>query len=260
MKHTKKNLYRNLLVLIWLILGILTTTKLPARVWAWDDCPLGETDDEYPGECPRYVDTDSNGICDRSEPAPQDRADTTATPDTTQDPITNSDINDSKINESDTDVSNTDKPVTDSEQETTSENEDEEDNDQDKSTEKTSENTNKDLPYNFLIPFLTTTLLYLVTWKISKSEIAKKNKILSKISFNGFWNTILAISLIPSFVFGIVLIMRYRFQNLRNINFDFLYWHVEGAIVMGTIGTMHLLTRLKQYFAQLSFIGKSIKE
>ena len=49
---------------------------LPAtsgRVSAWDDCPKGEINDEYPGECSRYVDTDVNGICDHSEPAPEDR-------------------------------------------------------------------------------------------------------------------------------------------------------------------------------------------
>ncbi|MFH1722516.1 MAG: hypothetical protein ABH950_07940 [Candidatus Altiarchaeota archaeon] len=38
----------------------------------WDDCPFGEVGDEYPGDCVRYVDTDGDGICDHSEPAPED--------------------------------------------------------------------------------------------------------------------------------------------------------------------------------------------
>lgn len=40
---------------------------------AWDDCPKGKINDPYPGDCARYVDTDGNGICDHSEPAPEDR-------------------------------------------------------------------------------------------------------------------------------------------------------------------------------------------
>lgn len=42
-------------------------------VMAWDDCPKGLVDDPYPGECSRYVDTDNDGICDHSQPAPEDR-------------------------------------------------------------------------------------------------------------------------------------------------------------------------------------------
>ena len=46
---------------------------LVGEVYAWDDCPKGLVNDEYPGSCPRYIDTDENGICDHSEPAPEDR-------------------------------------------------------------------------------------------------------------------------------------------------------------------------------------------
>lgn len=35
----------------------------------WDDCPHGKTDDscEYPGECGRYTDSNSDKICDHSQ-------------------------------------------------------------------------------------------------------------------------------------------------------------------------------------------------
>jgi len=62
-----------------LLITILFTAflALPAmdavNVYAWDDCPKGLANDEYPGSCPRYIDTDENGICDHSEPAPEDR-------------------------------------------------------------------------------------------------------------------------------------------------------------------------------------------
>ncbi|HNU60815.1 MAG TPA: 4Fe-4S binding protein [Methanofastidiosum sp.] len=41
-------------------------------VYSWDDCPFGETDSNcvYPGDCGKYVDTNNNMVCDRSEPAP----------------------------------------------------------------------------------------------------------------------------------------------------------------------------------------------
>ena len=42
-------------------------------IYAWDNCPYGLEDDPYPGECKRYIDTDGDGICDLSQPAPEDR-------------------------------------------------------------------------------------------------------------------------------------------------------------------------------------------
>jgi len=61
-----------------IILLLIFAFLLPAisgGVYAWDDCPKGLVNDEYPGECSRYIDTDENGICDHSEPAPEDRVD-----------------------------------------------------------------------------------------------------------------------------------------------------------------------------------------
>jgi hypothetical protein len=31
------------------------------------DCPHGEVNCEYPGNCGKYIDTDNNDICDHSE-------------------------------------------------------------------------------------------------------------------------------------------------------------------------------------------------
>jgi hypothetical protein len=46
---------------------ILITLLTPIAVYAWNDCPYGTVDDPYPGQCPRYVDTNQNKICDHSE-------------------------------------------------------------------------------------------------------------------------------------------------------------------------------------------------
>ncbi|MCX5973650.1 MAG: hypothetical protein NTU59_03040, partial [Coprothermobacterota bacterium] len=51
-----------------LVVGILWVGT-PAAL-AWDDCPLGLVDDPYPGACPRYVDTNDDGICDHSQSDP----------------------------------------------------------------------------------------------------------------------------------------------------------------------------------------------
>lgn len=46
----------------------------PGFVFAqWNDCPKGEVNDPFPGECGRYIDTDKDGICDHSQPSPQER-------------------------------------------------------------------------------------------------------------------------------------------------------------------------------------------
>lgn len=73
--------------IIVLMLGLL----FAGQGLAYDDCPFGLINDTYPGECGRYLDTDSDGICDHSQSAPEvsgsvggcDTADSTAS-DSTQ--------------------------------------------------------------------------------------------------------------------------------------------------------------------------------
>ena len=47
--------------------------SIPTTVLAWDNCPYGEVNSPYPGDCNRYIDTDGDEICDHSQPAPEDR-------------------------------------------------------------------------------------------------------------------------------------------------------------------------------------------
>jgi len=46
---------------------ILIALLTPIAVYAWNDCPYGTVDDPFPGQCPRYLDTNQNNICDHSE-------------------------------------------------------------------------------------------------------------------------------------------------------------------------------------------------
>ncbi len=56
-----------------ILVTILAITVLVNPVVAWNDCPLNLTNDPYPGECNKYTDTDKDGICDLSQPPPEER-------------------------------------------------------------------------------------------------------------------------------------------------------------------------------------------
>jgi hypothetical protein len=96
-------------------------------------------------------------------------------------------------------------------------------------------------PYELILPLILTLLFYWIPYFFIKN----------KRKFNAFWNTILLLTLlIPSLGFGVFMILRYQFPNLYNIDFDFMYWHVELSIVMGVLGISHLIQRLKMYLVQ----------
>ncbi len=54
---------------------ILGAFFLPAQIQAvtWNDCLLEKTNDYYPGDCPRFIDTDNDNICDHSQLPPEQR-------------------------------------------------------------------------------------------------------------------------------------------------------------------------------------------
>ena len=89
-----------------------------------------------------------------------------------------------------------------------------------------------------------------------KTGKGKKNWKFNAIASKFFWNTVLLLSLIPSVIFGFYLVFQYPFPVLREVNFDFLYWHVEGSMVFGTVCIIHFIERLKIYFAQFNAFKK----
>ena len=70
MNNNKKSVNNSIIICILIILIIPT---IASTVSAWDNCPFGEVNDAFPGDCGRYIDTDGDGICDLSQPAPIDR-------------------------------------------------------------------------------------------------------------------------------------------------------------------------------------------
>ena len=66
---------KKLILLFFAIIFLVLPTSAYAQ---WDDCTKGLENDPYPGSCGRYIDTDGDGICDHSQPAPEDRETTTS--------------------------------------------------------------------------------------------------------------------------------------------------------------------------------------
>src|SRR5665648_125005 len=215
--------YVTLLIIIFILVAFSSIS-----IYAWDNCPYGLEDDPYPGECKRYIDTDGDGICDRSQPAPEDR---------------NADIalSDNNINENIKDdisyfeeikektgggffiaeAASTQNTVSDS-----------------SSTER------KSLPdYNFLEIFFITLLIY-----FGGKFLTRKSEI-SVCQERKFWNILLLVSFIGSAGTGMILVFIRDYNWFRSINFNFLFWHVEFSIAMALLGIFHALWHLKYYLS-----------
>lgn len=103
--------------------------------------------------------------------------------------------------------------------------------------------------YNILFPFLFSVVAYWLSYLL-----VKKNKLfgVTILRFNAFWNTILFLTLLlPAFGFGLFMIIRSKIPSLYDIDFDFLYWHVELSLVMGFLAINHFLNRFVIYTKQL---------
>jgi len=226
--------FRKYIILSTLIFILVAFNSI--SIYAWDNCPFGLEDDLYPGECKRYIDTDGDGICDLSQPAPEDRDTSVAL---NEENVKENIIDDSKYSEEiDEKVSggffiaeaaSTQKTVSDS-----------------PPPEK------KSLPdYNFLEIFFVSLLIY-----FGGKFLARKLEI-SSCKEKKFWNVFLLISFIGSAGTGMILVFIRDYDWFRSINFNFLFWHVEFSIVMTLLGIFHAFWHLKYY---LSIFKKKKKD
>ncbi|MBA7579349.1 hypothetical protein ES695_21395 [Candidatus Atribacteria bacterium 1244-E10-H5-B2] len=226
--------FRKYIILSTLIFILVSFSSI--SIYAWDNCPFGFEDDPYPGECKRYIDTDGDGICDLSQPAPEDR-DTSVS------------LNEENIKENTEDdnkyFKETDEKVTGglfiaeaaSTQKTVSDS---------PSPER------KSLPsYYFLEIFFITLLIY-----FGGKFLARKLEI-TLCKEKKFWNIFLLISFIGSAGTGMILVFIRDYDWFKSINFNFLFWHVEFSIVMTLLGIFHALWHLKYY---LSIFKKKKKD
>lgn len=220
--------FRKYITLLTIIFILVVFNSI--SIYAWDNCPFDLKDDPYPGECKRYIDTDGDGICDLSQPAPEDR-DTNIFLNEENEKENVSDIDNSKYSEgidekvtgvffvaeaasTETIVSNSPPPE------------------------------RKSLPdYNFLEIFFVALLIY-----FGGKFLARKLEI-SSCKEKKFWNLFLLISFIGSAGTGMILVFIRDYDWFRAINFNFLFWHVEFSIVMTLLGIFHALWHLKYYLS-----------
>lgn len=220
--------FRKYIILSTLIFILVAFNSI--SIYAWDNCPFGLEDDLYPGECKRYIDTDGDGICDLSQPAPEDRDSSIS-------------VNEENLKENTEDDNKYFKEI-------------------DKkvrggffvaeaaSTQKTVSDSpspeRKSLPdYNFLEIFFVTMLIY-----FGGKFLARKLEI-NLCKEKKFWNVFLLISFVGSAGMGMILVFIRDFEWFKSINFNFLFWHVEFSIVMTLLGILHALWHLKYYLSIL---------
>lgn len=106
--------------------------------------------------------------------------------------------------------------------------------------------------YNMIIPFFVSCFLYWSAYFLIKKQ---KNRGPLLMKFNAFWNTVLILTLlIPSFGFGVFMVIRTKNPNLYNIDFEFMYWHVELSLVMGAVAISHFIQRFVVYIKQITHL------
>lgn len=224
--NSKKELNEVIKKIIFILLLFMIT---PIMVLAWDDCPLGRVNGSYPGDCGRYIDTDNDGICDRSQLAPEDRKSNFTNTET----ITNEVDNLKKNEELETNV------VTEIDVSLESNTQFAE-----------SDQSNKEhKPIYHLLPIsLVLVFLYLFGYILSKRKIIKV------VNHRKIWNFLLLLSFLFSGISGILLIIKINLGIVIPLPFNILFWHVETGIAMFVICIFHILwhwTYFKNMFRKL---------
>jgi len=263
------------------ILILIITVVWSSVVLAWNECPLGEVNDPYPGKCGLYTDTDNDGICDYSQPAPEDRDSIVA----------DTNINDNKnTSESpgNTETEDVHDLITGKELKTKTVSEVAEiyniptakyaqalseyfglkikKNDKfqllhdnyglepkaakdvasmvrgDEDIVVTESEVISQKRVYHLVPIaIVLIILYFVTYFLSKK------KIITKIAHRRIWNILLLITFLVSGILGILLIIRINFTIPINLPFNILFWHVEAGIAMTLISFFHAFWHWNYY-------------
>lgn len=219
-----------ILFVIVFALTILNT----GNIYAWDNCPYGLENDYYPGDCHRYIDTDKDGICDRSQPTPEDRETKTILPYAQE----------VKPGEESFSIENNTPEIGGGERNSPFTIMAEAAGNPVSSTSSIPVRGHQQ-DYNLIELFILIILFYLggklIARKLKKS-IGQERK---------FWNTLLLFSFIGSAGTGMILVLIRDLEWFKNINFNFLFWHVEFSIIMALLGIFHALWHTKYYLSIL---------
>lgn len=195
-------------------LTILIFLIVPGIVMAdiWESCPYGEEDCTYPGDCRRYIDTNSDGICDRSQPSPE----TAISIKTQNDNVTTASLNNNTFS--------IDDPVD--------------------SGIKPAIKHSKDRLYHLVPILLILSIMYGLTYFLSAKGIIRL------VTHRKLWNFFLLATFLISAILGLFLILSIDFDIDVPLFFDALYWHVEIGIAMGIIAAFHVFWHWR-YFTKM---------
>ncbi len=240
---------------------ILTTLTIlfPLAALALESCPYGLTNDPYPGNCGRYVDENSNDICDLSE---TEETTTSATQTVAEDLISGQDLKTKNVKEVaeiyqiDPDkyaqalsdyykitikTGNSFQTLHDNYGLEPSQAKEIAQNLKDQIPTAARTSTSAEKNYHLGSIALATIVFYLFTLWLSKI------KKISLVNHRRIWNLALLTSFLVSAILGILLVIRINFQIVFPLPFNMLFWHVEAGIAMTIISIFHILWHW-QYF------------
>lgn len=219
------------------VLVLLIFFLTPTAAFAWDDCPHGVTVCEYPGDCGRYVDTNDDGICDRSQSEPGSADTNGILREIEEDNQIGSGVSASVLS-----APNSANPVYSPAnlEEASLVNEDERiDINQQPVT------SGQKQVYHLIPIIVALTLLYLL------SHILSRKRVISVAAHRKIWNIILLVTFLISMILGLFLIIRINFGLEVPLPFSTLFWHVEIGIAMGAISIFHIVWHWKYFLKML---------
>jgi len=238
---------------------ILLSTFVYAQ---WDDCPFGEVDEPYPGTCGRYIDTNSDGLCDHSQEEPISTENTagevTEIQVTEHDIITEQELKTKSVEEvaalyqiSSHEYAyalmeiypNANIHCTTSFQylhdnyglePSVAKNMAAEMSPIIFEEEEPKDTAIKSVRYPMVPILIVLFILYVGSYILSDKKILK-------LKFHvKLWNYLLLISFLVSGILGILLVLRLNYGWFRSTSFNMLYWHVEFGIAMSILTIFHI--------------------
>lgn len=226
-------------------LGIAFT--VPSTALAWEDCPYGEVDCAYPGDCARYTDTNDDGICDLSQPEPTDSSTSAGAVLPVDQSTTPTDQSTTPTDEGTTSggggrhrgataalTESADTPTTPPSAAATT-----------GTAANTDSGGNALLTHYYVSPIaIAFFLIYAVSfflYKTKRIKIATHRKI---------WNVMLLATFLVTGIFGLLLTIQLDYALPFQMPVDILFWHVEAGIAMSLISIFHIAWHSK-YYAKL---------
>ncbi|MBN2239788.1 MAG: hypothetical protein JW712_08435 [Dehalococcoidales bacterium] len=223
--------------------GLLLTVGIAGTFWGpniveaasfWDSCRKNVGYCYFPGDCRSYIDTNGDGICDRSQPEPVEEI--VESPQAAEEPVdTGIETVSVTVNTGET------RPETDA-----SESAGPVDAETARAPVEAAPVESGSI-YYFLQVFLPVVILYGITW------LASRRRMIPLSLHRKIWNYILLVPALASCIFGIILTAQIEFGMTVTLPFDMLFWHVEAGIVMGTVAVLHIAWHWKYFMKALKF-------